>query len=245
MSSSLDYDLLIAGGGLVGGSLALALAPRSLRIGIIEATPPTGTSEPPNADTDSRAIALAFSSRRILESIGCWSTIAPKAIPIHHIHISNRGHFGVTRLDTTQASLPALGYVVRMEVLTQAIYQQLKKFAQIEFIRPAKIINIINNAEKIQVQITSQTHIQTLSTQLLVVAEGGHSLTRQLLQIPVYQKDYGQTVITTNVATERSHQYTAFERFTDTGPLALLPLNEGYSNVVWTVKMPKRLILPQ
>ncbi|MGR6033987.1 MAG: 2-octaprenyl-6-methoxyphenyl hydroxylase [Candidatus Nitrosoglobus sp.] len=229
-----DYDLLIAGGGLVGSSLALALAPQSLRIGIIETAPPATTGEQPSFD--SRAIALAFGSRRILEGIGCWSAIAPEATPIRHIHISSRGYFGATRLDAAQTSLPALGYVVEMRVLAQAIYQKLKNFTQVELICPAKVINIITESAKIQVQIASQNNIRTLSTRLLAAADGGHSLVRQLLQIPVYREDYGQTAIITNVATERSHQYTAFERFTDTGPLALLPLNKGCSNVVWTVK---------
>jgi 2-octaprenyl-6-methoxyphenol hydroxylase len=228
-----DYDLLIVGGGLVGSSLALALAPQSLRIGIIEAVLPT-TGEQPNFD--SRAIALAFGSRRILEGIGCWSAIAPEATPIRHIHISNRGHFGVTRLDAASASLPALGYVVEMRALGQAVYQQLTDLPQVEFICPAEVVNIITEATRIQVQIASQGHIRTLSTRLLVAADGGRSLVRQLLQIPIRRKDYGQTAIITNVATERPHQYTAFERFTDTGPLALLPLNEGCSNVIWTVR---------
>jgi 2-octaprenyl-6-methoxyphenol hydroxylase len=228
-----DYDLLIAGGGLVGSSLALALASQSLRIGIIEAVPSTAGEQP---SFDSRAIALAFGSRRILEGIGCWSTIAPETTPIRHIHVSSRGHFGVTRLDAAQASLPALGYVVEMRVLGRAVYQKLKDLTQVELICPAKVVNVLTETTGIQVQIASEGHLRTLSTRLLVAADGGHSLVRQLLQIPVRGEDYGQTAIITNVTTERAHEYTAFERFTDTGPLALLPLNEQCSNLVWTVK---------
>src|SRR5690625_3307847 len=103
-----DYDLLIAGAGPVGSSLALALASQSLRIGIIEAIPPT-IGEHEQSNIDSRAIALAFGSRRILEGTDCWSAIASQTTPIRHIHISSRGHFRVTRLEAAQASLPALG----------------------------------------------------------------------------------------------------------------------------------------
>lgn len=228
-----DYDLLIAGAGPVGSSLALALASQSLRIGIIEAAPPTAGEQ---SNFDTRAIALAFGSRRILEGIDCWSAIAPQITPIRHIHVSSRGHFGVTRLEAAQASLPALGYVVAMRVLGQTVYQKLKELTRVELICPASVVNMTTEATRIQVQIASKGHIRTLSARLLVAADGAHSLVRQLLQIPIRRKDYGQTAIITNVATERPHQYTAFERFTDTGPLALLPLNEGRSNVIWTVR---------
>ncbi|KFI21784.1 2-octaprenyl-6-methoxyphenyl hydroxylase [Nitrosococcus oceani] len=228
-----DYDLLIAGGGLIGSGLALALARQPLRIGIIEAVPPATHEQP---SFDSRAIALAFGSRQIFEGIGCWPAIAPKTTPIRHIHISDRGHFGVTRLEAAQASLPALGYVVEARALGQTIYQGLKNFSQVELLSPARVININSEPAQIQIQIVSQGRIRTLSTRLLIAADGGSSLVRQLLQIPVQRKDYGQTAIIANVATERPHEYTAFERFTNTGPLALLPLGEKRSNLVWTVK---------
>ncbi|WP_041350850.1 2-octaprenyl-6-methoxyphenyl hydroxylase [Nitrosococcus watsonii] len=233
MATPPDYDLLIAGGGLIGSGLALALAHQPLRIGIIEAVPPTTHEQP---SFDSRAIALAFGSRQIFEGIGCWSAIAPKTTPIRHIHISDRGHFGVTRLEAAQASLPALGYVVEARVLGQIIYQALKNFSQIELLSPAKVINVSGEGDQMRVQIISQDHIRTLSTRLLIAADGGSSLVRQLLQIPVQRKDYGQTAIIANVATEHPHECTAFERFTNTGPLALLPLGEKRSNLVWTVK---------
>lgn len=233
MTVSPDYDLLIAGGGLVGSSLALALATRPLRIGIIEAVPPTIKEQP---NFDSRAIALAFGSRRIFEGMGCWSSIAPEATPIRHIHVSDRGHFGVTRMDATQAALPTLGYVIELRVLGQALYQRLTNFPRVEFISPAKVVNIATEAAKIQVQIALNNSIRTLSARLLVAADGSHSLVRQLLQVPTQQVDYGQTAIIANIATEYPHQYTAFERFTDTGPLALLPLGKKRYNLVWTVR---------
>ncbi|CAH9016184.1 2-octaprenyl-6-methoxyphenyl hydroxylase [Candidatus Nitrosacidococcus sp. I8] len=226
---SFDYDLLIVGGGPVGASLALALASQPLRIGIIELSPQ-------QSNIDSRALALAFGSFRIMDSIGYWADIAQEATPIEHIHISNRGYFGITHLDSTQIHLPALGYVVKMGFLNQAIYQRLKDFSQIELIRPAKVIQIQNRSNHTQVQITLNSEIHTLSAQLLIAADGAHSVVRQLLQVPVYKKDYDQTAIITNIETEHPHQFTAFERFTDTGPLALLPLAKNYSNVVWTVK---------
>jgi 2-octaprenyl-6-methoxyphenol hydroxylase len=231
--TSPNYDLLIAGGGLVGSSLALALAASSLRIGIIEAASPV-TEERPSFD--SRAIALAFGSRRIFEGMGCWPTIAPEATPIRHIHVSDRGHFGTTRMEAAQAAMPALGYVVEMRVLGQLLHQRLQGLPHVELICPAKVVNIAAEATQIQVQIAAQGHIHTLSTRLLVAADGGHSLVRQLLQIPTRQVDYAQTAIIANLTTERPHEYTAFERFTNTGPLALLPLGKERLNLIWTVK---------
>ncbi len=233
MTASLDYDVLIAGGGLVGSSLALALAARPLRIGIIEAVPPAIKEQP---NFDSRAIALAFGSRRIFEGMGCWSSIAPEATPIRRIHVSDRGHFGVTHMDATQAALPALGYVVEMRVLGQALTQKLTDLPRVEFIRPAKVVNIATEATKIQVQIALRDSTRTLSARLLVAADGSQSLVRQLLQVPTQRVDYGQTAIIANIATECPHQYTAFERFTNTGTLALLPLGKKRSNLIWTVR---------
>lgn len=235
MTAPPDYDVLIAGGGLVGSSLALAMATRPLRIGIIEAVSPASiAAEQPSFD--SRAIALAFGSRRIFEGMDCWSAIASEATPIRQIHVSDRGRFGVTRMDTAQAALPAMGYVVEMRILGQALYKKLAGFPQLEFICPAKVVNITTDAARIQVQIASHNSIRTLSSRLLVAADGGHSLVRQLLQIPARRIDYGQTAIIANLATQHPHQYTAFERFTDTGPLALLPLGKDRSNLVWTVR---------
>lgn len=235
MTTPPDYDVLIAGGGLVGSSLALALATRPLRIGIIEAVPPISIAKE-QPSFDSRAIALAFGSRRIFEGIKCWPAIAPEATPIRHIHVSDRGRFGVTRMDAAQAGLPALGYVVEVRILGRALYQKLTGFSQVEIISPAKVVNITTETARIQVQIALHNSIRTLSARLLVAADGGHSLVRQLLQIPTRRINYGQTAIIANITTEQSHQHTAFERFTDTGPLALLPLGKERSNLVWTVR---------
>jgi 2-octaprenyl-6-methoxyphenol hydroxylase len=230
---STNYDLLIVGGGLVGSSLALALAPSSLRIGIIEAALPV-TGEKPSFD--SRAIALAFGSRRIFEGMGCWAALAPEVTPIRRIHVSTRGHFGTTRMEAKQVSMSALGYVVEMRVLGQLLRQRLQNVPQVEMICPAKVINIATETTQVRVQIAAQGHIHTLSAQLLVAADGGHSLVRQLLQLPTRQIDYAQTAIIANLTTERPHEYTAFERFTNTGPLALLPLGKERLNLIWTVK---------
>src|SRR3989344_833960 len=124
-----DYDILIIGGGLVGASLACALRASELRIGVIEAVPLAASSQP---SYDDRTLALAYGSKRIFESVGVWNEIAPDATPIERIHISDRGHFGITRLSAAEAGLPALGYDVANRALGAALLKMLHGSKQSE-----------------------------------------------------------------------------------------------------------------
>ena len=122
MSNKPDFDLVIIGGGLVGASLAVALRASPLRIGVIEAVPLAASTQP---SYDDRALALAYGSKQIFDSIGCWGDIAPEATPIERIHISDRGRFGVTRLSAVESGMPALGYVVPNRALGMALMKSL------------------------------------------------------------------------------------------------------------------------
>lgn len=109
-----DFDVLIVGGGMVGASLACALARRPLRIGVVESFPFAAASQP---SYDDRSLALAYGTRRIFEGMGVWRDIAAAATPIEQIHVSDRGHFGATRLRAAACGFDALGYVVESRAL--------------------------------------------------------------------------------------------------------------------------------
>lgn len=224
------FDVLIVGGGMVGASLAVALQTLPLKIGLIEAFRFGGAEQP---SYDDRSIALAYASSRIYQGIGLWQALQHGVEAIQHIHISDRGHFGATRLSAAGEGVPALGYVVESRVLGQALYQQLQQGVVTPFV-PAKVFALQQQPECVTVSIERDGVVDTLQTRLLVVADGTQSRLRELLGITVKRHDYQQTALIANVTTREPHRNTAYERFTPQGPLALLPLTQGRYSLVWT-----------
>jgi 2-octaprenyl-6-methoxyphenol hydroxylase len=212
----MNYDVIIIGGGLVGASLARALRDQPLRLALIDAV------SPDQAKTrDPRIIALAYGSRRILSGLGLWQAL--EANPIHHIHVSTRGHFGFSHLDRASLGLDALGYVAEAWRIGQSLHDCLRGQANLEIIAPARVESVEIGEEHAQVHLDSG---QTLRARLLVAADGGDSPICRMLEIPSRHKDYRQTAIIAKLQVERPQPHTAYERFTPGGPLALLPLAE-------------------
>lgn len=225
------YDVIIVGGGLVGASLAAALRTTALRIAVIEAAPWFTNSRPPSYDD--RIIALNYASHRIFSGIGMWNHIAPEATAIKHIHVSDQGHFGFTHLYSKELGLPALGYVVSARHLGQTLRETLAP-SSVEIFAPAQLLQITDDDKLVEVQISLDNQLETLQTRLLVAADGENSKVRQQLGITTRQTDYGQTAVIANVTLECSHKNTAYERFTQFGPLALLPRPGNDCSLVWT-----------
>ncbi len=234
-----DYDVLIVGGGMVGATMAYALSPLPLRIGVIEAVPFKSESQP---SYDDRAIALAHGSARIFESIGLWQKLATQVSPIKKIHISDRGHFGVSRIDSAEEKVEALGYVVENRVVGNLLAQELPKLENVDLICPASVIQVALDEDQATLTIDRETVIETLSAKLVIAADGGNSIIRNLLDIPTRSWDYGQTAVIANITPERPHQGVAYERFTDSGPVAMLPNAPTESDdprrcsLVWSVQ---------
>jgi 2-octaprenyl-6-methoxyphenol hydroxylase len=233
MAPKLVYDLIIVGGGLVGASLACALRTTGLRIAILEAAPWFTESRPPSYDD--RIIALSYTSYRIFSGMKIWDNIAPQAIPIKHIHVSDQGHFGFTHLDRKDLGISALGYVVSARSMGQTLQKALAS-SSIDILAPAQLLEINNLDKIVEIKIKKDKQFQTLQTSLLVAADGGRSKVRQYLGIPSHEIDYRQTAVIANVTLEYPHQNTAYERFTPSGPLALLPWQNNDCSLVWTCK---------
>lgn len=225
-----DFDVLIVGAGMVGISLALALKNTPLKIGLVESQAIDSDSQP---SFDDRGIALSYGSQRIFETLQLWPSLAKQATPILDIHISDRGHFGVTRLSAKAAGVPALGQVLTAKQLGQQLNNALQQTTTIQLLSPVTVTALKTAADQVTVSLSDG---QTVSCKLLVAADGQHSTIRQLLNLDSWQRDYQQTAVTANVSTEKPHLNRAFERFTDTGPLALLPMSDNRSSLVWTVK---------
>jgi len=239
MNSQTNFDLIIVGGGMVGASLACALKNASLKIAIIEAYEPHSQQQ---ASYDDRGIALAYGSQRIFESMGLWEQLAIHSTAISDIHVSDRGHFGITRLSAQDENVPALGQVITARSMGQVLTQALTQQGNLEVICPANVVSLTQHDDDVDLILSDDRH---LSAKLIVAADGAHSTVRQLLKLGALEHDYGQTAVTAYITPERAHQGEAFERFTDTGPIALLPMSGNRCSLVWTVKSGDEMALLQ
>ncbi|MCK4586609.1 MAG: 2-octaprenyl-6-methoxyphenyl hydroxylase, partial [Gammaproteobacteria bacterium] len=226
-----DYDLIIIGGGMVGASLACALASQSLRVAIVEAVPYQADNQP---SYDDRAIALSFGSRRIFDGLGLWPEITQHTTAINRIHVSDQGRFGFARLDNKQENVDALGYVITARDLGGALVQQLDQLKNLTLISPAKLTDLKLDDDHATAIIDNDGKTETLTASLIVAADGGNSAVRQILDIHTTDHDYKQTAIVANITPEFPHQHVAYERFTQHGPLALLPMEDNRCALVWT-----------
>ncbi len=223
------YDVIIVGGGMVGASLALALKQSDLKIALIEAFSVKLDQQP---SYDDRGIALSYGSQRIFETMGLWSKLAPYSTTISDIHISDRGHFGATRLSAKQEGVPALGQVILARAMGQVFNQAMLEQENLDLICPANVTELEQTEQHV---IISLNDGQQLSANLIVAADGANSTIRRLLNLAVTENDYQQVAITANISTERPHLGKAFERFAETGPVALLPMSDNRSSLIWTV----------
>ena len=225
-----DYDLIIVGGGLAGNCLALALKDTGLRIAIVEANTREQLYASPAGD---RALALAAGTVMMLDALGIWQGIRHSATAIKHIHISDRGHFGKTRLSAEKEHVDALGYVVTARDIETHV-ANLAKDANIELICPARVVGMMSGDNEVCASLKQGNESLNVSAKLLVGADGGLSSVRNLLDIRQHTTEYAQTALVTTVKSSISNKNTAFERFTASGPLALLPIAKNHCAVVWT-----------
>lgn len=228
-----ESDVLIVGGGLVGASLACALGQTGLRVAVVEAFPFKLNQQP---NYDERSIALAQGSQRIFSAMGLWDRLSDQVCPIHTIHVSDRGHFGFTRLQREQEGVAALGYVASARVLGNTLIGKLNQLAAVELLAPAQLLDFSVTADDVTAQLEVDDRVLQHRTRLLVAADGVQSAVREKLAIATRRRDYGQTAIIANVTPGLAHRNVAYERFTDTGPLALLPMQENRCALVWTVR---------
>ncbi|AOU96904.1 2-octaprenyl-6-methoxyphenyl hydroxylase [Acidihalobacter yilgarnensis] len=228
---NVDYDILIVGGGMVGASLGAALAGSGRRVGILEARP-YGTPGQPSYDD--RSTALALGSRHLLDRLGVWPALSAEAAPITHIHVSDRGHFGVAHIDAAEQGVRALGYVVPNRALGAALLPVLEQAAGVELIAPAEVADIEQDDDGVVVRLAGGVPFERLRARLVVAADGTGSPIREQVGIPVETRAYGQSALIANVSVTRLQAGVAYERFTDEGPLAMLPMGGDRYSLVWT-----------
>lgn len=240
------YDVVIAGGGMVGASLALALSRYSegrLSVLLVESFPlPSADSAPVYRPSfDARSTALSYGSRQILDSVGAWDALQAHLTAITRIHVSDRGHIGSALLTAQEQGWDALGYVVENAWLGNVLLSALHSAPGVECASPASVTSVTGHNDLASLQLQyREGETQTIECRLLAVADGAQSGLRSALGIAGKVVDYGQQAVIANVCFEKPHGGIAYERFTDQGPLALLPLsnserNEARAALVWTL----------
>jgi 2-octaprenyl-6-methoxyphenol hydroxylase len=212
-----DFDIAICGAGPVGLALSAMLVQRGMapeRVVLIDAKPVE------QAVKDPRSIALSWGSKQLLDGIGAWPDAADA---IHDIHVSRRGHFGRALISRAEYGVPALGYVTRYGTLVAALAQAVGAL-RIPAFRPAQVAGMTERADTVELQLADG---RILTSAIAVQAEGGLFSEQQAKSV---QRDYDQTAIVSHVLVSRPIAYRAFERFTDEGPLALLPQGDPQAN---------------
>lgn len=237
---STTQPIIIIGGGMVGLSLALMLAQAEIDVTLIEHIrypQPDGDDVPYHSSFDARNTALSRRSVQIYRELGVWQHLQQHAAAIHQVHISEQGGFGRARLIAEHEQVENFGYVMENAWFGRVLLQQVRQSHRIQLLDDCQVMHLEQDGET--VYITAQQHNQNIQLQasLLIAADGRDSFCRQALGVGVDVHDYEQVAIVTTVQTSKAHQNIGFERFSQQGPLALLPLAQAHRrSVVWTVQ---------
>ncbi|WP_417699031.1 2-octaprenyl-6-methoxyphenyl hydroxylase [Pseudoalteromonas lipolytica] len=226
-----QFDVVIIGGGLAGASCALGLkhSNKQLSIAVIEANEVSANYHP---SFDDRSIALAQQSVQYLQFINAFDCQAQFAAAIEKVTVSDRGHFGKTHIDCHEYAQDALGYVVEVNPFGRSLHQQLTR-TDVSLFCPDTVAKIEYQADAANVTLSSG---EQLSAKLVVIADGANSSSRKLANIEFNTRPYQQGAIIANIEVAGGHHHHAFERFTEHGPMALLPMSNNRYSLVWCME---------
>lgn len=227
-----EGNVLIVGGGLVGASLAIALDQAGCKVTLVEAVAPRVEAQP---SYDERNLALARATVNGLTAIGVWPYAAKQATPIRHIHVSRAGDFGSARLDAASHGVDALGWTLPARELGAALLQRLDACQRLVRLAPASLVSLIRSTEGWRAEVRTSNGSRYVDAALLVGADGTESFVRGQLGIEADVHDYKQTLFVSTMTPERDPLGRAWERFSDLGPVAVLPLSERRCGLVLTV----------
>lgn len=225
-----SLDVAVVGGGMVGAAAALALAREGFATALLEAHAPAAWSL--QDEVDLRVVGLAHSSVALLDELGVWTSIREsRAGPYAHMHVWDAATGSAIHFDAASDGRDLLGYIVENNLIQWRLWEALEA-AGVRRLCPAKVSGYEVLDDRVQLTLADA---ETLSARLLVAADGAGSPLRALAGIETSGRDYAQRGVVAHVSTERPHEGTAWQRFLDTGPLALLPLADGRSSIVWSL----------
>lgn len=223
-------DVAVVGGGMVGAAAALALARAGFSTALLEARAPAAWDA--NAEVDLRVVGLAPSSVILLDELGVWTSIRDaRAGPYSHMHVWDAESGAAIDFDAASEGRDRLGYIVENNLVQWTLWQALEA-SGVRRLCPVAVQGFEAREDRIQLELAGG---EMLAAGLLVAADGAASPLRRLAGIGTRGRDYAQRAVVAHVATERPHEDTAWQRFLPGGPLALLPLADGRSSIVWSL----------
>jgi 2-octaprenyl-6-methoxyphenol hydroxylase len=228
------FDIAIVGGGLVGSSLALSLAPLGFKVALFDKIPKPVPQVP--TVTLARALALSRPSISCLQTLNIWEKIKDKATPIQEVHVSSKGKFGVTVLKAAKERLSEFGFVLDADLLTRLLAEQVEAIKAATIFRPVEITALEyqqeSNSYRWQIELNTG---ELITAKLLVAADGADSFVRKHQGIDADVHDYQQTALVANLTIKGGHQNIAYERFLDDGAIAMLPFGTSQVKSVWVL----------
>ncbi|RYY77196.1 MAG: 2-octaprenyl-6-methoxyphenyl hydroxylase [Gammaproteobacteria bacterium] len=228
MTQEINFDIAIIGGGMVGASLALLLAQQKpdWTIAVLEAQT-FSESGRAQENFDARSTAISQGSVEIFRDLGVWNLLSQQATAISKVHVSDAGHYMGGLIDSAAYELDAVGYVIPNAWLGRVLLDKLKLFSNIQYLSPVRVEKLIPVQKGSQLLLKSGDESFNVNCRLSVIADGGSSPLRASLGIDSHIKNYNQMALIANVAYSEPHNNIAYERFTELGPLALLPLGSS------------------
>jgi 2-octaprenyl-6-methoxyphenol hydroxylase len=224
-------DVVVVGGGPVGGVAACALAQAGLDVVVVEAADPAQLARP---GTDGRSIAVAFTAKQVFQAVGVWRLVEPEAQPIQDIRVTDGASLLYLHYDHCDLGDQPFGWIVENTSIRRAVHQRLGELTNAHVAAPATVVTVDRQAAGVCVQLADGREIRA---GLVVGADGRPSLTRKLAGIGVTRLDYGQSGIVTTVSHELPHHGFAHEHFLPSGPFAILPMTGNRSSIVWTERL--------
>ncbi|WP_068430072.1 UbiH/UbiF/VisC/COQ6 family ubiquinone biosynthesis hydroxylase [Magnetospirillum sp. XM-1] len=227
-SSPLRVDVLINGGGPVGALLACALGKAGIRVAVVEAAPPAILARP---GTDARAIAIAYTARKVIAAAGAWDGMKDEAGEILEIRVTDDGSPLYLHYDHQDIGDDPLGWIVPNPAIRRELLGALARAPSVHLLAPARLKRLERLAHRVEAELEDG---RVIHAALAVAADGRGSVLRNQAGIKVRRRDYHESGIVCIMAHERPHHGIAHERFLPAGPFAILPLAGNRSGIVWT-----------
>jgi 2-octaprenylphenol hydroxylase len=226
----MNYDIAIIGGGMVGATLACALGGSKLRVAVVE--PVAAPRQFPAGDFDIRVSAITRATQNVFAAVGAWQgMVARRVQPYEAMHVWDACGNGAIHFDCTELGEPDLGHIVENRVILAALLDRLGSFDNIDFLCPANATGLQLGADAAQLSLADG---RTIEAKLLVGTDGTTSWVREQAGIDSTGWAYDQSALVATVKTSQHHRNAAWQRFLPSGPLAFLPLSDGYSSIVWS-----------